>query len=157
MCKSRKASVWKHQQTHFKEMGENWNQAISAYQNVTTFKRSFKRENTFLWKETTFIFTHIPWIWSPNQRLMEYFNLKVKPLASRPGWNVNHRALLDYNFAKEMVMLLDCFNDLKSWALIDLEFTLLQFGPTCQRDRKSMDSLVLCNLGLLYPGEAQKH
>lgn len=35
-------------QESFKEMGENWNQAISEYQNVTTFKRSFKRENTFL-------------------------------------------------------------------------------------------------------------
>lgn len=53
----------------------------------------------------------------------------------------NHTALLNYNFAKEMVTLLECFNDLKSLKLIDLEFTFLQFGPTRRKDRESMDSI----------------
>lgn len=83
-------------------MNENQNQsingrAISTYHKVTTSKSSFKRE-----RGNFHLYVHLTELkpWSDSK-----LNLKVKPLASRPGKNDNHIALLNNNFAKEMVTL----------------------------------------------------
>lgn len=94
-------------------------------------------------KEITFIFKCILLSWSPDQRLIECFNLKVKPLASRPGNSDHHIALLNYNFAYTVRL----FQGFKIFDVDYLKFTALQLGPTCRRNKESMDSLFPCNLG----------
>lgn len=115
-------------------MNENRNQsingrAISAYHKVTTSKSSFKRENTFLWKGEIFTCTYLTEFkpWSDSK-----LNLKVKPLASRPGKNDNHIALLNYNFAKEMVTLSRLFQWFKIFDVDYLEFTADSLDPLAE-------------------------